>query len=86
MAALRTTTTMTTGNCGSQRFPSTSVASAPRPNAADTMSICGLPSKLFRGPVRPISAGAWDSKMRMAAACVKPVSTGDVTRFSNQPN
>ena len=84
MAALATTTVSTVGKPGRQRRASTSSAKLPTPKAMDGQCTKGGVSTVSQ-PEKPSRAGSCEAMMSTAAACVKAMSTGELTRLSNQP-
>jgi len=76
------------GKRGSQRLPSHSTAMLPSPNAIAVQSGGVRPSSTCAmvRPVKPNSDGNCEMAIRIAAPCVKPVSTGELTSRSIQPN
>ena len=85
-AALPATNTKVVGNFGAQRLASTRMARLARPITAlvwwTSLQRCGH----ARGGGMPSRAGSCDIRIRSAAAWVKPVITGELTRLSSQPN
>jgi len=83
------TTTMAAGKLGRQRRASISSARLPSPKAAAVRSNRpgeGVVSRvLHSAALRPVSAPSCEPRISSAAACVKPLSTGEVTRLSSQP-
>ena len=80
--------TITAGNCGQRLLANTSATTLPTPKAPAPQSKCdhwGAAHKVSNGTRRPVSADSCDDKISNAAACVKPLRTGDVTKFSSQP-
>jgi hypothetical protein len=83
--AASTTITSTPGKVGFQRRPSISSASAPRPKALASGSTAGWCSISAQPARKPSSAGSCEPMISTAAAWVKAMSTGALTRFSSQP-
>ena len=77
--------TTTTGKFGNQRLPNTSAARLAKPKAAPVGLIFGWSTRLASEPLKPSSMGNCDNRIKIAAACVKPVNMGELTRFSSQP-
>ncbi|MNV37278.1 hypothetical protein D3C71_1287920 [compost metagenome] len=81
---------MAAGKLGRRRRANTSSARLPNPNAAAVRSNSpgdGVENSALHSAARiPVNERNCEPRIRSAAACVKPLSTGDVTRLSNQPN
>ncbi len=72
------------GRRGATRLAAMNNARLTRPYASACRSIAGACSSCASDPSRPISAGSCEAMINSAAAWLKPVSTGELTRFSTQ--
>ena len=81
-------TKMADGKAGRHFLATTKAAMLARPKTIDRQSnkpSDGLSHTVAQSLFMPNRLGSWDAKINSAAACVKPASTGDVTRLSSQP-
>ena len=80
-----TTMIMAAGQRGTKRLASRRAASEPTPNPSESRSCWLSANQSLLSGASPVSARICEARISQAAACVKPESTGELTRFSSQP-
>jgi hypothetical protein len=86
MAVIPATMNNTEGKAGRQRRASTSNARLISPKAVEAACRWGAASHCCQPVSTPSTAGSCDAMINSAAACVNPISTGELMRLSSQPN
>ena len=83
--AAASTTSSTVGKLGLKRLAASSTTTVTTPNAAAAQCRAGACSMCSQLPAKPSMAGSCEPMISTAAACVKAISTGELTRLSSQP-